>query len=62
MTASQESQGKLRQAISLSPADALLFIYQDVLSPGRGIEVMLEAFSTIGDTSHLVFMGYGPLT
>ncbi len=51
----------LRGALGLQPADALLFIYQGMLSPGRGIEMLLEAFAGIGDDRHLVCMGYGPL-
>jgi glycosyltransferase involved in cell wall biosynthesis len=51
----------LRSAIGLQPKDALLFIYQGMLSPGRGIEMLLEAFAGIGYDRHLVCMGYGPL-
>jgi glycosyltransferase involved in cell wall biosynthesis len=51
----------LRHAISLHPPDALLFIYQGIMSPGRGIEMLLEVFAGFGDERQLVCMGYGPL-
>jgi len=44
------------------PPDAILFLYQGVLSPGRGIELLLEAFAGVDDPQRiLVFMGSGPL-
>lgn len=53
--------GLLRDAIGLDSPEGLLFIYQGVLSPGRGIEVLLDAFADINHDRHLVCMGYGPL-
>jgi len=43
-------------------SDQTIFLYQGGLSKGRGIELMLEAFSYLdSDQIVLVFMGYGPL-
>jgi glycosyltransferase involved in cell wall biosynthesis len=39
--------------------DELLYIYQGLLSRGRGIEILLEVFSDSQITAHVVFMGYG---
>jgi glycosyltransferase involved in cell wall biosynthesis len=42
--------------------DQQVFLYQGGLSKGRGIELLLEAFSSFNDDSKvLVCMGYGPL-
>jgi glycosyltransferase involved in cell wall biosynthesis len=38
-----------------------IFIYQGVLSEGRGVDSTVEAFSSLKDTAALVVMGYGPL-
>lgn len=44
------------------PSEKKIFLYQGVLSAGRGIELILEAFSQLGDTDNVVvIMGYGPL-
>ena len=40
----------------------LLFIYQGLLSEGRGIEILLNAFSKVDKKKHVVFMGFGVLT
>ena len=43
-------------------SDQTIFLYQGGLSKGRGIELLLEAFSDLDtDKSVLVCMGYGPL-
>lgn len=43
-------------------ADQTIFLYQGGLSKGRGIELLLEAFSGLdSDKNVLVCMGYGPL-
>lgn len=42
------------------PGDQLLFIYQGLISKGRGITIMIEVFSRLPD-KHLVIMGYGPM-
>lgn len=42
------------------PDDAIVFIYQGLFSTGRGIEMLLNAFSTLDPSRcHLVLMGYG---
>ncbi len=61
MAAAPQRTGLLRRAIGLEPPEALLFIYQGMLSPGRGIEMLIEAFAGISGERHLVCMGYGPL-
>ncbi len=53
--------GLLRSKIRLDRADARLFIYQGLLSQGRGIDMLLEVFSSVPEDNHLVFMGYGVL-
>lgn len=52
--------GKLRAALGLSAQDEI-YLYQGLLSRGRGIEALLEAFVTLFVPKHLVFMGYGDL-
>ncbi len=52
--------GKLRAALGLV-ADDEIYLYQGLLSRGRGIEALLEAFVTLCAPKHLVFMGYGDL-
>src|SRR5690606_25297168 len=43
-------------------SDQTIFLYQGGLSSGRGIEILIEAFSNQeGDKNGLVCMGYGPL-
>lgn len=37
----------------------LVFLYQGALMRGRGIELLLNAFSRVEDNKHIVFMGYG---
>jgi len=41
--------------------DEILFIYQGLLSEGRGIEILLNAFSKIDKRKQVVFMGFGEL-
>ena len=43
------------------PDDALLYLYQGSLSPGRGVSAIIEIFANINPQRHLVFMGYGVL-
>lgn len=52
--------GLLRNAIGLS-GEARLFLYQGGLVPGRGVDLLIEAFSQLPPDRHLVFMGYGEL-
>jgi glycosyltransferase involved in cell wall biosynthesis len=42
------------------PENALLFIYQGVLNAGRGLELLIKAFSRLPHL-HVVFLGFGPL-
>jgi glycosyltransferase involved in cell wall biosynthesis len=51
--------GALRKAIGLAP-EAQLFLYQGLLAPGRGVQLLIDAFTAMPDR-HLVFMGYGEL-
>lgn len=52
---------KLREVLRL-PADTTIFLYQGILGKGRGIELLLDAFSGLKDPRKvLVFMGMGPL-
>jgi glycosyltransferase involved in cell wall biosynthesis len=60
MTSLPKSTGLLRRAIGLDSPGALLFIYQGLLSSGRGIEILLDAFAEVRGERHLVCMGYGP--
>jgi len=39
--------------------DECLFIYQGVLGGGRYIDLILDVFSNIDKSKHIVFMGYG---
>ena len=41
------------------PANAIIFIYQGILAPERGIDCLIDVFSGAGDDKHIVFMGYG---
>ena len=42
--------------------DQQIFLYQGALSKGRGVEILLEAFSQLErDDNVVVFMGYGTL-
>ncbi len=43
------------------PKTAMIFIYQGVVNKGRGIELLIKAFSGNAPDKHLVIMGYGPL-
>lgn len=43
-------------------SDQTIFLYQGGISKGRGIEILLEAFSNSCDDKNVImFMGYGPL-
>jgi glycosyltransferase involved in cell wall biosynthesis len=50
----------LRDIFSLK-SEILIYIYNGYLTHGRGIEIMLEAFSKTETSSVLVFLGEGPL-
>lgn len=51
---------KLRDIFNVSDS-AILFIYQGYFMPGRGLEVLLEAFKSLPDSYQIVFMGEGTL-
>jgi glycosyltransferase involved in cell wall biosynthesis len=55
-----ERTGLLRRAIGVG-SDSLLFLYQGLLAPGRGVDVLIETFTKLSVDRHLVFMGYGEL-
>lgn len=42
-------------------SEDIIFIYQGLLSKGRGIDVYLETFKKLPKSYKLVLMGYGPL-
>lgn len=50
--------GYLRTRFSI-PHDRLVFIYVGILGPGRGLDLITEAFTHPDVTSHVVFLGYG---
>lgn len=41
------------------PSSALIYLYQGALSPGRGIDALIEVFAGLDSNRHLVLMGYG---
>jgi glycosyltransferase involved in cell wall biosynthesis len=49
----------LRENLGI-PYDVKLFIYQGLLTRERGIYDLIEAFSLMDHTNHIVFMGFGP--
>lgn len=50
-----------RERFGIRP-DQTIFLYQGMLSKGRGIEVLLEAFAGWNqDDAVVIFLGYGPL-
>ena len=57
----QQRTNGLREALGLPP-DTMIFLYQGILGPGRGVELLLEAFAGLADPRKmLVFLGMGPL-
>lgn len=50
----------LRQKFSI-PANAKLFIYVGIFAPGRFIDELISVFNDPLVSSHVVFLGYGPL-
>jgi len=43
------------------PKDQLIFIYQGLLSKGRGINIIIDAFLESEQNHHIVFMGMGEM-
>jgi glycosyltransferase involved in cell wall biosynthesis len=57
----QPKRNLFRESLGIG-SDQTIFLYQGGLSKGRGIELLLEAFSDLNsDKNVLVCMGYGPL-
>lgn len=57
----QPKKNLFRESMGIR-SDQRIFLYQGGLSKGRGIELLLEAFSGLkSDKNVLVCMGYGPL-
>ncbi|MBE9157906.1 glycosyltransferase [Nodosilinea sp. LEGE 06152] len=50
----------LKRVLHVPPTETL-FIYQGAIFAGRGIQILLEAFSQLPGDRHIVFMGYGEL-
>ena len=55
-----EDHNILRKTFNIQDNE-ILYIYQGALSNGRGIEILLNAFSKVNRKKHVVFMGYGEL-
>lgn len=60
-TVTPSRTGLLRRSLGLKP-DSQLFLYQGLLAPGRGVDVLIDAFSRLPSDRNIVFMGYGELT
>lgn len=57
----QVDKNIFREKLGISE-DTVIFLYQGVLSPGRGIEFLLDTFTKLTDRpACIVFMGYGAL-
>jgi glycosyltransferase involved in cell wall biosynthesis len=50
----------LREKFSI-PSDQRIFIYVGILVAGRGLDLIIDAFTHADVTSHIVFLGYGDL-
>jgi glycosyltransferase involved in cell wall biosynthesis len=59
-TIKPEKNSILKDKFKISSTE-LLFIYQGLLSKGRGVEIILNSFSKTSPDKHLVLMGYGTL-
>jgi len=60
-TISNQHQSKdnyLRTKFSISKK-CLIFIYVGILGKGRGLEKVIEVFSDLEDSAHLILLGYG---
>ena len=53
-------EASLRQATGIAE-DELLFLYEGLLTAGRGVGIVLEAFSQLPSDRHVVFLGEGPM-
>lgn len=50
---------KFRRKFGIDSGE-LIYLYQGHLSYGRGIPLLLKAFSELSSDRHIIFMGYGP--
>ncbi|MEX1238374.1 MAG: glycosyltransferase [Cyclobacteriaceae bacterium] len=50
----------LKEKLKIS-TDHQVFLYQGLISEGRGIELYLNVFSKLNNHQHLVIIGYGPM-
>lgn len=57
---SRSEKDILRVKFGLGSND-LLFIYQGLMTKGRGVLQLLDCFSKLEEHRHLILMGYGPL-
>jgi len=55
-----KSSSPLRTNLGIANDD-LVFLYQGLLDEGRGVKLMLDAFTRCDKSKHLVLMGYGGL-
>jgi glycosyltransferase involved in cell wall biosynthesis len=57
----RDKSNKLKDFFNIE-SDSKIFLYQGILSKGRGIELIVDAFNRLAGTKNfIVFMGYGPL-
>lgn len=57
----RKNESYLKNHFSISQKSKV-FLYIGVLSEGRGIHLMVDAFKKLNSNSHLVFLGYGVLS
>ena len=57
----EETQDISLRALLKIPDEHLIFLYLGLLNSGRGIDLLLDVFSTTAAAKHLVLIGYGPL-
>lgn len=57
---SQKSSFSFKDKLGCSDDD-ILFIYQGIISEGRGVEVLLNVFKSLDSRFHIVFMGLGTM-
>jgi glycosyltransferase involved in cell wall biosynthesis len=53
--------GKLRKSFGLQDNCGKIFLYQGGFVPARGVNLLIDVFSTLPSDHHLIFMGYGEL-
>lgn len=54
----QVARDEIRNAHGV-PEGSLLFIYQGLLEPSRGVDSLIQVFLELDEPYHLLFMGYG---